>query len=390
MFRAQVRSTAPSVRVALRRWLHQAATSLWLLLPLPAAAADVVAVSELSYAGLRRQAHAWEQATGHRLIWVPASVGSDETETLADVIFAPARRIGELHADKRLQLLEMDKFEEVAPLLAQQWWVEQDNLQGWIALPLPVTLPVLQAQPALLHARNEQLGPAPTWQEVARLAAALTDPLGDVHGICIDPIYPHATIVRAMLVAVGALSKGTDQNFYLDSAWQTQAQLYARMLAASGPANAASLSAAEFADLLDHQRCALWLTQWPAAVKPASQLAAVPGAAAFLRQERPAVAVARDSQQQQITLEFVRWIFMNTQEIYPLGISGYREDIITHAAIAQPAITAMLEQAQVAVSPPLGWQLLDAVAQQPLAKLIDGLLPVQDAAAAATAAAEQH
>lgn len=347
-------------------------------------AADLVVVADLAFAKLRQQGQIWEQQTGHRVTWVPANFEDSLAEQIADVYLVAAQKATQLHAELAPIKLTAQQEQLLAPLLAQAWQIDANRY----ALPLPVpNLPVLYAKQARLAQYKIELDLTLSWDELAKLANTLTDPLGDVHGICIDPRFPHGQVIRAMLLASQVAIPTAIENYYADSNWQVHASTYARMLAASGPPNAAHLSQFDFDQLVATERCALWLSQLQ--LQPEADLVqrTVAGSGAFLTTTRPVLAISQASTNKEIATEFIWWLLENSEQAYPEYLSGYLPANANFSAQQQIVIEALLSQTQF-VPAVLDWQQIDSTATPALSKLIDGLIPVTVVANEAQTAAK--
>lgn len=103
----------------------------------------------------------------------------------------------------------------------------------------------------------------PTWPEVARFAARLHDPLGQVHGICLrgKPGWgENMTLVATMVNAFGGQWFDMQWRPQLQTpAWQEAVSLYVDLLRRYGPPDAVDRGYNGNLELFNKGHCALWI-----------------------------------------------------------------------------------------------------------------------------------
>lgn len=366
-------------------WLAGLAT-LALSLAQPGWAADLLVTSHLYVPGLREQVRAWSQETGHRVTWLlPDEV---EGQWVADVLVLPshaARIPADTGQFKALSPPVGGAAAGLASLLASPWRQAGVSEPAWLALPLPTRLPMLYVAGGLLQNRGLSVTGELGWPAIVQLASELTDPIGEIHGICIDPIYPHAMVVRSMLADAGApwLEPASGQP-YAGTDWLAWAQEYSRLLAASGFPNAASMTSEEFAALLAANKCAMWLAPRQPDRDSGTSIA-VPGAAAFISDGAPVVAVLASSERLSLASEFAWWLVL-LERAEATRYAGVRIDALPDRVghDRQPVLQMLRQRGQQGAWP-MGWSVADQAGQLPLQRLVDGLLLPEDALAEAQA-----
>ena len=368
---------------ALQHWAQQATIVLCVAVALAAHPAELVVVGfSADTTGLQREASSWETATGNRLIWLAPESSSGAA---ADVLVLPAHEALEKIASGEAMVLRAratgEQSEEQAepepvllpaPLLgagfARQ---EKQEKQAWGALPLPVELPLLLVNRQRLAERSLRVPDDAHWTDILRLAEQLSDPIGNVHGLCVSPQYRHAVVLRAMLsdAQIPWLDTANGEPF-AGSGWLAVAESYARTMARAGPPNAARLSEAEFAQLRKDDLCAMWLAPWDEDALGTEVVAVpVPGAAAFVAPLQHVLLVAAESARATVAADFVWSVTANLQA--KMTDSAERTPAALAAMLRQPGAAAtQLGQA---------WDDWDHRAQPALTELIDGLLPAEAA-----------
>ncbi len=328
---------------------------------------------------MRRVASGWENATGHRLTWLDSTT----SDTSADIYLLAAHEARKkISAGEALVIRDRteDDQRRLAPLLTAGF--ARDLPQEWDAMPLATDLPLMALDLRRLEARGLRIPDGNMrWPEIIQLAAQLTDPIGNVHGLCIAPQFQHATLLRAMLSDADLpwLDATSGEPFSGDN-WQMVAENYARFIAQVGPANAAWFSEADFARLRKAKRCAMWLIPWRQAEEDSATLVmAVPGAAAFVAKSQR-VLVLSASSPSAAAVDFAWWTAsaqftdladnVGVRLLPPQPVIGSKEG----------ALSAMFQQQ--GPRPPqldLNWDDLDHRAQPPLNDLINGLIPADEA-----------
>ena len=330
--------------------------------PAAAAANLVVAAPAAEIPALRLQAQAWELDSGNWLTWLAA--GSEHADERADVAIVPLAEAAALARAGRLRPQPAAAV-ELPPLLAAAVAAEEGMRIG---LPLRVGLPALNVDPALLARAELALPAAADWDGIFALARRLANPVGEIHGLCATGV-PHATLLRALLHDAGE----SWEEPYAAAAWRTQAERYARALAQVAPPNAASLSAIEFETLLRAGRCGVWLSAAEHAAPGALRLP-LPGAAAWANSRMLVAVQLAEPAQPAVGASFMQWLAAEL-------VAG--ADSLAAATLRQPGSGEWLTQGEAGVR---SWAEVDAAAEEPLRRHIDGLLPLDEALAEAAAA----
>lgn len=327
-----------------------------------AAAANLVVVAPAAeLPGLQQRAQAWEADSGHWLTWLPDE--SDHAAT-ADV------RIVSLAAAEQLaragQLRQVDR-NGLPPLLADAA-CDEETCMG---VPLRAGLLAINIDMRLLDQAELELPDAVDWDGLFALARRLANPIGNVHGLCLTG-QRHAMLIRALLHDAGASWLAARGAPFAASAWREQGVRYARELAQAAPPNVASLSPIEVDALLGAGRCAMWIASSGPAAPHVARLP-LPGVAAHANNHMQVAVLLAATEQPAVALEFAQWLAASMRpaagswEAAALAQSGARDWYRSGGAIVP-------------------WARLDDVAEDALRQHIDGLLSLEDALDAASAA----
>lgn len=328
----------------------------------------------LIVAPLREIVPAWEADTGHRVVWLH---GDEHTGT-ADLIASEVIRAKNLWAQGKLAPLSTPAEQEgwkLPPLLQQSMALPGTGGKQLATLPVQVNLPTLRGNAETLSRAGASLPRDMSWDGVFDLAERASDPVGNVHGLCVAG-HDHATVVRSLLSDLGLSWLDEEGLFYAGADWARQAERYARNMAHLGPANAASLTRSERDFLVARKKCALWLAMPGEPVLPGQLVATVPGAAAFASVDMAVIGLVANSERDSLAHSLAWWLSENALE--KNWANGPAEET---GALGQPGSPEVLIVD--GLEETVDWQTVDKAGQEPLRDLINGLVAVDDALAMA-------
>ncbi len=349
-----------------------AAAAAHLLFSAGALAAEVfVAGPRLELLRLKPVAAQWEADSGHQVVWL---ADDGDAADLVVVGIAEARALA--HEGLAGSISHpADDGQWVPPPLARG---TLESGAGLVALPVRIPLPTLRGKADVLARSGAELPPEPSWQDVIDIASRAADPVGNVHGLCITG-QKHASVVRSLMSDAGlSWLDGETGGPYAGDGWREQTLRYARAMAESGPPNASHLTAAESAGLLSRGKCAIWMARPGDPASSGEQAAPVPGAAAFASSGMIVVGVNAESQRRELATSLAWWLSEKSLES-EAGESVPAES----AAWSQPGSAEVFTGSG---SAPLDWKEADLAGEESLRMLVDGLLPAEEALAAAAAA----
>lgn len=327
-----------------------------------AAAANLVVVAPAAeLPGLQQRAQAWEADTGHWLTWLP-----DESDhaAAADVLI-----VSLAEAEQRARAGELRQVDRTAmpPLLAEAA-CDSETCMG---VPLRAGLLAINIDARLLAQAELELPDAVDWDGLFALARRLANPIGNVHGLCLTG-QRHAMLIRALLHDAGKSWLAERGTPFAAPAWREQGVRYARELAQAAPPNVASLSPIEVDALLSAGRCAMWIAP-PAPVAPHVAPLPLPGVAAYANNHMQVAVLLAATEQPAVALEFAQWLATSMRP----GAGSWEA-----AALAQPGTRDWHRRGGEIVP----WARVDDAAENALRQHIDGLLSLEDALDAASAA----
>ena len=346
-------------------------------------AADLLVVTDYKFAQLQNLVADWEKISGHRAYLVSAQQA--QIAEHADVHLTSYNRLQELTDNEKILVFENANSEHnINSLLTSNLLViEQDTQenQGWIAAPLPAKIPVLVVLAKQANEKAITIPTNPDWDAIINMASQLTDPLGNIYGICINPSIQHASVLRSMLVAENDYEL-KQEDVFQDDYWKNAGQTYARLLAANGPPNAANLTKAEYEDLISNDKCGMWLTflETSLVTNEGVHLLAIPSSEVFLRQDRPVVVIRHNTTNPLLASQFAWWLVTNSSKIFPEGISADANALSEYPAQTETLLLqAVTQQPKVLAENFNSWYQIDVNSQDALAQLIDGLISVEQA-----------
>lgn len=355
------------------------------LLAAPARAADLLVAAELAdFRLLHAGAQAWQENTGHRVLWLPlvgAPHGGPDSTGLADLFLLPASAVMPLFREgvvRPVQAPAEGGADAFGVLLAGLLSAGRGG--GMVALPFSASFPVLRYRRDYASAADIDIVAEPGWAQLAGYAARLADPVAGVHGFCPPGIAGNPAVVRAVVAAHGGgWLNGSGEPAFGSQRWRSAAEFYARMLAASGPPNAAYLDGARSAALAAQGKCGMWLAAAGSAHGAEVGALPVPGALAWVMPSLLALAVHAESERPALAAEFARWASspefaahagQNWVRISALPGKPEDERRAVLAEMAQSVTGALGTRPADAAQ--LRWDALDARLAPGLARLING------------------